>query len=135
MKRKTKITSFVVLIVFVMMDLALAKAGTKASTIGNMASNLVANFTAVGKLMVGMAYMAGVGFGIASIFKFKQHKDNPTQVTIGTPFALLTISVLLVFLPGLYGPAGSSIFGTTTGGQKGSFSGSLGDLGTGDKAG
>jgi intracellular multiplication protein IcmD len=132
MKRKTKIRGFVALIALVMMDAALA--AKTASTIGNMASNLVSNFNAVGKLMVGMAYMAGVGFGIASIFKFKQHKDNPTQVTIGTPFALLTISVLLVFLPGLYGPAGSSIFGSTSGGQKGSFSGNLGDLGSSSKS-
>ena len=26
--------------------------------------------------------VAGIGFGIASIVKFKQHKDNPTQITV-----------------------------------------------------
>ena len=55
--------------------------------------------------MLGVA-LAGLGFGIAAIFKFKQHKDNPTQVPIGTPFALLAISVLLVFFPAIYKPAG-----------------------------
>src|SRR3954470_1809963 len=28
------------------------------------------------------AYVGGLAFGIASIFKFKQHKDNPTQITL-----------------------------------------------------
>ena len=35
-----------------------------------------------------------------AIFKFKQHKDNPTQVPVGTPVAMLAISAALVFLPG-----------------------------------
>lgn len=93
----------------------------KATTIGGMASTLASNFNAVGKLMIGTAYIAGIGFGIAAIFKFKQHKDNPTQVPIGTPFALLAVSVLLVFLPGLYQPAAKSVFGT--GSVSGGFSG------------
>lgn len=81
------------------------------STLGGMATSLVNEFDAIGKLMIGTAYVAGLGFGISAIFKFKQHKDNPTQVPVGTPFALLAISVLLVFLPSLYAPAGKSIFG------------------------
>lgn len=85
--------------------------GGDAATIGTLAENLQSNFTSIGKLMVSTAYLAGLGFGIAAIFKFKQHKDNPTQVPIGTPFAMLAISVLLVFLPGIFAPAGRSIFG------------------------
>ncbi len=86
-----------------------------ASTFGGMASTLNDQFTAIGNLMLNTAYIAGLGFGIAAIFKFKQHKDNPTQVPIGTPFALLAVSVLLVFLPGLYKPAAQSLYGTSTG--------------------
>ena len=93
---------------------ASSSAVTRATTIAGMASNLKAQFRAIGELMTGTAYIAGIGFGISAIFKFKQHKDNPTQVPIGTPFALLAISVLLVFLPGLYKPAAKSIYGTTT---------------------
>ena len=47
---------------------------------------------------------------------------------IGTPFALLGISVLLVFLPGLYAPAGASIFGgDVTGGAEGGGISAIGD--------
>ena len=77
---------------------------------GSLACN-VTKSTSIGKLMLGVAYLAGLGFGIAAIFKFKQHKDNPTQVPIGTPFALLAISVLLVFFPAIYAPAGKTVFG------------------------
>ena len=86
-----------------------------ADTIGGMAKTLTGQFTEIATLMIAVAYVAGIGFGISAIFKFKQHKDNPTQVPVGTPFAMLAISVLLVFLPSLYSPAGSSIFGSDAG--------------------
>lgn len=85
---------------------------TQATTLGGIAHNITAQFKDIGKMMIGLAYLSGIGFGIGAVFKFKQHKDNPTQIPIGTPFALLTISVLLVFLPGIYTPAGRSLFGS-----------------------
>ena len=82
---------------------------------GAMASNLDQQFSQIGSLIINTAYIAGIGFGISAIFKFKQHKDNPQQIPVGTPFALLAVSVLLVFLPGLYAPAAKSIYGTAKG--------------------
>ena len=101
-----------------------------ATTIGGMATSVTKNFTAIGEMLIGLAYVAGIGFGISAIFKFKAHKDNPSQVPIGTPFALLGISVLLVFLPGLYAPAGKTIFGKdpTIGGASGTGMGQLGTV-------
>ena len=93
-----------------------------AKGVGGLASNITSNFENIGKLLVSMAYVAGIGFGIAAIFKFKQHKDNPTQITIGTPFALLGVSVMLVFLPGLYKPLGQTVYGDK-GGEVGGFTG------------
>ena len=81
-------------------------------TLGTIATTVTESFTDIGELMIAVAYVAGIGFGISAIFKFKQHKDNPTQIPIGTPFALLAVSVLLVFLPSLYKPAGATVFGT-----------------------
>ncbi|HJN37773.1 MAG TPA: type IV secretion protein IcmD [Gammaproteobacteria bacterium] len=96
-------------------------AGTTTG-IGGLADNVTGNFQAIGNLFIGTAYIAGIGFGVAAIFKFKQHKDNPTQIPIGTPFALLGVSVMLVFLPGLYQPLGQTIYGKT-GGTGGGFTG------------
>ena len=95
--------------------LSIAASAFATDTIGNLATNVSANLSDIGQLMIGIAYVAGIGFGISAIFKFKQHKDNPTQIPIGTPFALLGVSVLLVFLPGLYAPAGQTVFGSTSG--------------------
>ena len=72
--------------------------------------------------MTGTAYLAGLGFGISAVFKFKQHKDNPTQIPIGTPFALLAVSVVSIFLPSIYVPAGATVFGDS-GGTGGGFEG------------
>jgi hypothetical protein len=43
--------------------------------------------------------IAGLGFAIDAIMKFKAHKDNPTQIPIGTPIALFRISKELQLRP------------------------------------
>ena len=80
-------------------------------TLGSIAENIVLSYESVGKMMLGTAFTMGLGLGIAAIFKFKQHKDNPTQVTIGTPLVMLFLSAGLIFLPSFYNPIGLSLFG------------------------
>lgn len=82
-----------------------------AADLGSIAMSITDSFESVGKLMIGLAYLSGIGFGISAVFKFKQHKDNPTQIPISTPFALFGVSCILIFLPGIYQPAGNTIFG------------------------
>ena len=94
--------------------LAEATSGDSAENLGTVATRITQSFSAIGKLMISTAYLAGIGFGIAAIFKFKQHKDNPTQIPVGTPIALFVISMALVFLPYLFAPAGQTIFGSRT---------------------
>ena len=90
-----------------------------SGSMGDVAGTIVTSFTNVGKLMVAIAYLAGFGFTIAAIFKFKQHKDNPTQIPMGTPIALLVIGISLVFVPGVI-----KMGGTTAGlSDAGGFSG------------
>jgi intracellular multiplication protein IcmD len=85
--------------------------GGGGGSIGDLATNIVGSFTSIGSLLIATAYIAGFILIIASIFKFKQHKDNPTQIPMGTPVALLIIGAVLVFLPSIIGPAGVTIFG------------------------
>lgn len=94
---------------------------TTTSGLGGIASNITGSFASFGQLIVATAQVAGIGFGAAAIFKFKQHKDNPTQVPIGTPFMMLAISFLLVFLPGIFAPAGQTMYGDSA--TAGGFSG------------
>jgi len=80
-------------------------------TIGDIAQEVTNSFQGIGKLIIAAAYVAGFSLVLGAIFKFKQHKDNPQQVPMGTPIALLAIGVILVFLPSLFEPAGQTVFG------------------------
>lgn len=81
-------------------------------SIADIAKNIMASFQQLGQLMLAIAYLSGFGFVISSIFKFKQHKDNPTQIPVSTPLALLMVGIVLIFLPGIIRPTGYTIFGT-----------------------
>lgn len=89
--------------------------------IGTIATTITQTFSNIGKLMAASAYLAGFGLVIAAIFKFKQHKDNPTQIPMGTPIALLAVGVALIFVPSFVSPAGWTLF--STGGYAGGFTG------------
>jgi intracellular multiplication protein IcmD len=90
--------------------------------IAGIANTVTGAFGSIVTLMTASAYLAGFGLTIAAIFKFKQHKDNPQQVPMGTPITMLLVGVVLIFLPNIIAPAGSSIFGkeAKTGGITGS---------------
>lgn len=98
-----------------------AEAGAAGhQTIGTVAKTITASFANLAKLMTACCYLAGIGFSIGAIMKFKQHKDNPTQVPIGTPIALIFIAAALLFLPTILSISGATIFGTgSTGGPTG----------------
>jgi intracellular multiplication protein IcmD len=83
-------------------------ADSGSETIGSVASSVTSSFTNLTKLITGSSYLAGVGFSVASIEKFKMHKDNPTQIPIGTPDALLGVAAVLTFLPGIESAAAQS---------------------------
>lgn len=101
---------------------------TKATDLAGVASNISTSFAALAKLVTSLAYVAGMGFAMAAILKFKAHKDNPTQIPIGTPIALLFVAAALLFLPSLFTVAGQSIFGS--GAQVGSITGTTSFGGT-----
>jgi intracellular multiplication protein IcmD len=88
-----------------------AMAGSSGATLGGMASQIAGSFSSLAKLITAGSYLAGLGFSIGAIMKFKQHKDNPTQIPIGTPIALTFIAAALLFLPSILSMTGSTMFG------------------------
>ncbi|STY30366.1 protein IcmD (DotP) [Legionella wadsworthii] len=84
-------------------------------SLGEMAETITGSFTNLAKLITAGAYLAGLGFSIGAIMKFKQHKDNPTQIPIGTPIALIFISAALLFLPSILGVTEVTMFGDAGG--------------------
>ena len=86
-----------------------------SQTIGNVATTITKSFKSLTKLITAGSYLAGLGFAIGAIMKFKQHKDNPTQIPIGTPIALIFIAAALLFLPSILGVTGYTMFGASGG--------------------
>ena len=99
------------------------EAAAGSLTLGSMASSITKSFTSIAKLITAGSYLAGLGFSIGAIMKFKQHKDNPTQIPIGTPIALVFIAAALLFLPTILGVTGQTMFG-----QAGKTAGPLGSV-------
>lgn len=71
------------------------------TTLGSIASSVTSSFTNLTKLITAGSYLAGLGFSVGAIMKFKEHKDNPTQVPIGTPIALDVLAAVLLYLPSI----------------------------------
>lgn len=81
--------------------------------LGSVADSITGSFTSLASLVTAASYVAGTAFAAASILKFKQHKDNPTQIPIGTPIALEAVAAALLFLPTVLETTGTTSMGTT----------------------
>ena len=91
------------------------------NNLGDMACVVTSQLKDFAELFIGLSYISGIACVINSLFKFKQHKDNPTQIPITTPITVLFIGVFLVYLPSIIITASTSLFGTgeTSGGAFG----------------
>jgi intracellular multiplication protein IcmD len=81
-------------------------------SLGTMASSIVSSFTNLAKLITATSYLAGLAFAIGAILKFKQHKENPSNITIGVPIALVIVAAALLFLPTILNMTGYTMFGS-----------------------
>lgn len=120
MKVSTKKLVLLSITCFALTGMGLAVAAA-SSGIGSVATNVASGFMAIAKLITGAAFLAGLGFMMAAILKFKAHKDNPQQIPVGTPIALLFVGAALVFIPALLKVGGVTLFGS--GAQAGAYSG------------
>jgi len=102
-------------VTLVMLALSCMLIGTASlaavSGIGSVATTVTGNLAAVARLITAASYVAGMAFAVGAIVKFKAHKDNPTQIPIGTP----------IFIPTVFKVSGATLFGGsgTVGGVSG----------------
>jgi len=110
-------------VVFLLVDIFIAPDAYAASQadLGSVATNVLSSMAGLAKLITATSYISGMGFAIGAVLKFKAHKDNPTQIPVGTPVALIFIAAALIFLPTIFGIAGQTLFGSSrvTGGISG----------------
>ncbi|MAJ82503.1 MAG: hypothetical protein CMF41_06270 [Legionellales bacterium] len=85
-------------------------------------SGIISLFGLIAQIFTGMAYVVGLMLFIAAIMKFRQHRDNPQQVTIGQPLTLFGLSVVAIFLPGFLNLAGAFFGGQSVGADAGNTS-------------
>ena len=83
--------------------------------LGTVAENVTNTFDSIAKMITAASYIAGLGFAVGAILKFKAHKDNPQQITVGVPIALMFVAAALIFLPSMFEVAGNTLFGSTSG--------------------
>lgn len=89
--------------------------GSSSTDLGSVADNVTSTFDSMAKLITAASYIAGLGFAVGSILKFKAHKDNPQQITVGVPIALMFVAAALIFLPSMFQVAGNTLFGSSGG--------------------
>jgi len=75
---------------------------------------VVSSFGNIASLITAGSYVGGFAFAVGAILKFKAHKDNPTQIPIGTPIALVFIAAALLFLPSILSVSGTTTFGSSS---------------------
>lgn len=104
-------------VILVLGALVCFTAGTAAfaaiSGVGSVAAQVTTNVGAIARLVTAASYVAGMAFAIGAIVKFKAHKDNPTQIPIGTPIALLFVGAALIFIPTVFKVSGETLFGAS----------------------
>lgn len=98
-------------------------AADTAKDIGGIAGNVTTTLFSIGKLMVAVAYVAGFGFLMFGVLKLKQHRDNPSQIPLGTPIVMILIGVVLVFIGGFIAPLGETLGVDTDTEGAGSYTG------------
>jgi len=116
------VLSLILLTIITNVAFAQGNGDSPEGSVGAIAANVVKSFGDLARLITAAAYVAGMGFAIGAILKFKQHKDNPTQVTIGQPIALLFVAAALIFLPTIFQTAGDTLF---EGGAQSSMTGTV----------
>lgn len=82
-------------------------------SLGNVANNGTDAMEMMANFLTALSYVIGFAFGVGAILKYKNYRDNPSQVTIGTPIFLAFISLIFVFMPMLFMVAGDTIFGSS----------------------
>ena len=86
-----------------------------AQDIGQLAGNIQGSLGAIETMIIAVCYIGGIAFAGAAIMKFKQYKDNPQQMTLGQPIALIFIAAALIWMPQIVKTTGQTVFKSTEG--------------------
>lgn len=84
-----------------------------AVTLSSIGSNVDTTVSEAARILTDAAILAGIGFIMASFFKFHQHKLNPQQIPLSQGITLILIGAGLLLFPTMLPTAKTAIFGTS----------------------
>ncbi len=84
-----------------MLSLLVCSAQIWAVSLGELAGNILIPTTGLGNLVVLASYVAGVGLILGAILQYRAHRENPQQIRLSTPVALLILGLALIIIPWL----------------------------------
>lgn len=88
-----------------------------AQTFKDLGNNIIDSSAALPQLIQTVAYVGGIGLGVAGIFKLKQHVDNPGQTPLKDGLIRLGCGGGLLALPYVTTAMLGSINNQASGGQ------------------
>ena len=78
----------------------LAMAGAAdGMALSSIAGNIDTSVVSIASILEDVSLISGVGFVLTSFYSFHTHKNNPTQVPITKPIALLFIGAMMMVFP------------------------------------
>ncbi|MCX7121375.1 MAG: type IV secretion protein IcmD [Gammaproteobacteria bacterium] len=89
-----------------------ASAAATGVTLSGIQTQVGKSISTISALLEDISLITGIGFIMASFFKFHAHKNNPTQVPISQGIVLLVIGAGLAVFPHLLNTTSQGVFGT-----------------------
>ncbi|CAN5259566.1 hypothetical protein BH10PSE19_BH10PSE19_06280 [soil metagenome] len=87
------------LIPFCIVKVAVAAMVSQTSTMGDFASNVLDPICVMTSAFYKICYVIGAALLVASIVQYKAHRNNPLQVRISQPIALVIFGIAFILLP------------------------------------
>ena len=88
-----------ILALFLIFSLMSVNYADGAVSIGTAADWAMGPINSLGKIFGYMCLIGGVGMVLGAFLQYRAHRDNPSQVRLGTPIFLLIVGLILLILP------------------------------------
>jgi intracellular multiplication protein IcmD len=86
---------------------------TQGVAMSSINANVSSSLQNVSYIIHAISILGGIAFFVAFAFKAKQHRDNPTQVTIGQPLMYLFLAIVLAMLPWFISSSKRMVYGSS----------------------
>lgn len=90
---------------------SVALAASSGKDLKTVISGIITQIMSLMGFLKVIAGIAGVGFFLGGLIKFKAYRDNPQSTPLSQPIVLLAVGGALLFFPTMLGIVGQTMFG------------------------